>query len=163
MDEALETLVEGLYLSLETAPYHVFLGVSEDAGGDELRKAFHVRAQQLHPDQYFNLEDEELKQQIYLVYKRITEAYRVLGDPALRKTYEQQRKDGKIRLEQTSRAPEGPKRPDAVVGDKAKKYYTHALDCERRGDKNGAKMNFKLALQMDPESEVIKAKLEKYK
>jgi DnaJ-class molecular chaperone len=169
MDDELKdvrSIVAALHAGLETQPYHVFLGVEESAAGDELRLAFHARAQLLHPDRFYDLEDTELKGRIYAVYKRITEAYRVLGDPEQRRRYESQR--GKatnvVRLEAGDRGQAGPKRPeDAITNPKAKKYFQLALDAERRGDVKGAKLNLQLALQMDPANPVLKERLEKLK
>lgn len=161
----LRLIVDELHAGLDRHPYHVFLGVSETATGDELRTAFHARAALLHPDRFFELEDAALRDRIYAVYKRVTEAYRVLGDPESRRQYEAQRKQGKVRLEAGERKT-GPvlRRPeDAVTHPMAKKYYTLALEAERRGDAKGAKLNFQLALQMEPGNPVLKEKLEKYK
>src|SRR5688500_16236611 len=99
----LKLVVEELYNGLETYQYHVFLGVDPDLRGDALRNAFHRRATQFHPDQYYSLPDQELRQKIYAVYKRITEAYRVLSDPETRRRWDQQRARGALRLENTGR------------------------------------------------------------
>jgi DnaJ-class molecular chaperone len=157
-------IVDELHAGLDTLAYHVFLGVLESASGDELRQAFHARARLLHPDRWYELEDQALRERIYAVYKRVTEAYRVLGDPEARRQYEAQRAAGKVRLDKTDRGSAGPRRPeDAVTSPQAKKYYLMALDAERRGDARGAKLNFQLALQMEPGNAVLKEKLEKYK
>ncbi len=157
-------IVDELHAGLATVPYHVFLGVTERADGDDLRTAFHARAQLLHPDQFFELEDTELKQRIYDVYKRVTEAYRVLGDPEARRHYELQRQAGGVRLDKTSRNVPTFKRPeDAVTHPAAKKYFALAVEAERRGDKKGALFNFKLALQMEPANQVLKERIDKLK
>jgi curved DNA-binding protein CbpA len=157
-------IADELYAGLDSMPYHVFLGVSEDARGDELRAAFHARAQLLHPDQYYQLDDNELKKRIYKVYMRITEAYRVLSDPHDRKYYEEQRRFGAIRIDQTTRPVSLVKRPeDAILNPQAKKYFLLAVEAERRGDHKGARLNLQLASQMDPTNTVIKERLEKLK
>jgi DnaJ-class molecular chaperone len=167
MDDELKdvrSIVASLHAGLDTQPYHVFLGVDESASGDSLRTAFHARAQLLHPDRFYDLEDQELKGRIYAVYKRITEAYRVLGDPEQRRRYESQRGKGSVRLEAGDRGQAGPKRAeDAITNPKAKKYYQLAIDAERRGDVKGAKLNLQLGLQMDPANPVLKERLEKLK
>lgn len=160
----LRLIVDELYAGLDVLPYHVFLGVARDADGDALRAAFHHRAQQFHPDRFYSHSDEELRRRVYAVYKRITEAYRVLGDPEARRQYEEQRKQGAIRLDAKERPAGTLKRPeDAVTDPNARKYYTLALDAERRGDARGAKLNLQLALQLDPKNPLLLEKLEKYK
>jgi DnaJ-class molecular chaperone len=157
-------VVDELYAGLDSAPYHVFLGVLEQAAGDELRTAFHARAQLLHPDQFFELEDAELKARIYAVYKRVTEAYRVLGDPEQRKLYEAQRQTGAVRLDKTTRQVATIRRPeDAITSPQARKYFLLAVETERRGDRKGARLNLQLALQMEPANPVLKEWLEKLK
>jgi curved DNA-binding protein CbpA len=154
-------LLEALHGALESQPYHVFLGVDPECAGDELRSAFHQRAALFHPDRFHAVKDKELRAQVYAVYKRITEAYRVLGDPESRKMYEQQRAQGAIRLDRDRPAP--PKRVEDALSPQAKKYWTMALDSERRGDLKGAKLNLQMALQLEPGSALLKEKLEKLK
>jgi curved DNA-binding protein CbpA len=157
-------VVEELHQGLDTLPYHVFLGVLEHTQGDDLRTAFHARAQLLHPDQFYELDDAELRGKIYAVYKRVTEAYRVLSDPAERKQYESQRQAGGVRLDRTSRTVPTLRRPeDAVTHPQARKYFLLAVEQERRGDRKGARLNLQLALQMDPANPVLKERLEKLK
>ena len=63
MDDELKdvrSIVASLHAALDTQPYHVFLGVEESAAGDALRMACHARAQLLHPDRFYDLEDAEL-------------------------------------------------------------------------------------------------------
>lgn len=160
LDE-LRPLIEELFAGLETLPYHVFLGVSEHAEGDDLRVAFHRRARALHPDRFYGLDDEPLRRKVYAVYKRVAEAYRVLGDPESRRRYEAQRRHGAIRLDPTER-PAGPPRPEDAVEGPARKYYRLALQAERRGDLKSAKLNAQLAWQLAPGNEVLKQMLEKY-
>ena len=158
-------IADELYAGLDTLPYHVVLGVLEHVKGDELRTAFHARAQLLHPDQFYELEDQELKARIYKVYMRITEAYRVLSDPQERAQYEAQRAaEGAIRIDKTTRPVQTVKRPeDAILNPQAKKYFMLAAEAERRGDRKGARLNLQLATQMDPTNPVIKERLEKLK
>ncbi len=165
MDELdqLRLIIDALYAGLATEPYHVFLGVAETCAGDDLRAAFHARAEMLHPDRFHVDGDPELRARVYAVYKRITEAYRVLGDPDTRRQYEEQRKEGAIRFERRERPGAPAKRPEDLLSPGAKKYWGLVLEAERRGDTKGAKLNLQLALQMDPNSDLLKAKMETYK
>lgn len=155
----LRLVVEELWKGLETYQYHVFLGVDADLRGDALQTAFHRRAQQFHPDQYYSLADEALKKKIYAVYKRITEAYRVLSDPDTRRRWDEQRAKGALRLTNTGRFRSW--RPEEGLSEPARKYYALAVDAERRGDLKNFRFNLQLALQFDPESAFLKEKLEK--
>jgi curved DNA-binding protein len=61
--------------------YYEVLGVSRDAGPDELQQAFRRLARANHPDVNKDPEAEER-------FKEINEAYSVLSDPELRKRYD---------------------------------------------------------------------------
>jgi len=63
--------------------YYAILGVSKDAGADQIKKAYRKLAMQYHPDK--NPGKEEWANQ---KFKEINEAYAVLGDPEKRKRYD---------------------------------------------------------------------------
>lgn len=165
LDE-LKLILDELHAGLDVLPYHVYLGVAPDCAGDQLRQAFHHRAQRFHPDRFYSHPSAELRARVYAVYKRITEAYRVLGDAELRRAYEEQRRNAPapvVRLDRAPRRPSGPIRLEETLQPQAKKYYQMALDSERRGDAKGAKLNLQLALQLAPQHPLLLEKMEKYK
>lgn len=62
--------------------YYAVLGVSRDATAEELKKAYRKRALELHPDRNPDRADAEEQ------FKRLTEAYSVLGDADKRERYD---------------------------------------------------------------------------
>lgn len=64
------------------ADHYVTLGVSRDAGQDEIKRAYRRLARQHHPDA--NRDDPETEER----FKEITRAYEVLSDPAKRERYD---------------------------------------------------------------------------
>jgi molecular chaperone DnaJ len=65
-----------------TADYYATLGVSRDAGEQEIKKAFRAKARELHPDT--NPGDPAAEDG----FKELAEAYEVLSDPEKRSIYD---------------------------------------------------------------------------
>ena len=63
--------------------YYEVLGISKDAGADEMKKAYRKLAMELHPDR--NPGNKEAEEQ----FKEAAEAYSVLSDGEKRKVYDQ--------------------------------------------------------------------------
>ena len=70
--------------SMNDKDYYSILGVSSDAGTDDIRKSFQKLARQYHPDINKEAGAEEK-------FKEISEAYAVLSDPDKRKRYDAMR------------------------------------------------------------------------
>lgn len=62
--------------------YYEVLGVSRTAGSDEIKRAYRMRAKELHPDVSTAPDSEAL-------FKELNEAYQVLGDQEKREVYDQ--------------------------------------------------------------------------
>jgi DnaJ-class molecular chaperone len=160
LGEQVRALVEELYGELDRVPYYTLLGISRHARGDAVRNAFYRRAEMLHPDRFYSLDDAALRTKIYEVYKRIAEGYRVLDDPASRTLYDEGLAKGQVRLKREERAGVNLKQPDeGVTNLQAKRFFRLGLDCRRAGDLRGARLNFGLALNMEPQNPVIQAQL----
>ena len=67
--------------------YYAILGVSREAGADDVKKAYRKMALKFHPDKN-KAEDAEER------FKEIAEAYEVLSDQDKRATYDQYGEEG---------------------------------------------------------------------
>jgi DnaJ-class molecular chaperone len=72
----------------QTKDYYDILGVDEDAGQSEIKKAYRSLARKHHPDR--NPDDDRAEER----FKEIQEAYSVLSDEDQRRQYDQRRKFG---------------------------------------------------------------------
>ncbi len=70
------------------ADYYETLGISRDAGPDEVKKAYRKQALKYHPDK--NAGDPEAEKQ----FKEISQAYEVLSDPQKRELYDRYGEEG---------------------------------------------------------------------
>jgi hypothetical protein len=77
-------------------------------------------------------------------------------DHEQRAEYLQALQRGERRLVKKERKREGPKRVEqAIKNPQAKKFFTMALAAERRGDLKTAKLNYKFALDLEPDHPTI--------
>lgn len=150
-------MIAGLLGNLD---YYQILKVDRTAPLPEVKKAFFRESQAYHPDRFYGASDEELKNAVMTVYKRVAEAYAVVKDPELRAKYDQQLANGNRRLDRReASAPAGVQADPKAKNPQAQKYLQLGLMALRKGDLNGAEMNLKFALNFEPGNEGIQKKL----
>src|SRR5271170_1396927 len=71
------------------ADYYEILQISSNADAETIRRVYHVQAQRFHPD---NLDTGNAD-----TFRRISEAYEVLGDPERRASYDQEHRQARRR------------------------------------------------------------------
>lgn len=77
--------------------YYEILGVSREAGSDEIKRTYREQSFILHPDRLQGA-PEGARRRAEAEFKRVNEAYEVLGDPELREEYN---RDYKLRSEKS--------------------------------------------------------------
>jgi DnaJ-class molecular chaperone len=161
MDEDTVIRVVSLFAALDSIDYYTLLGVPRLYDRDELRESYYRFAGQMHPDN-FREQDEELRRQVYAIFKRAAEAYRVLGDPRLKQHYDQGLATGVVRLkmeEATATRPSSPPEP-AFKTLSAKQLWRQACEAEEAGDYKGAKLQLTLVLGHERDNAVVQGKLD---
>lgn len=152
--------IDQIHADLDQYSYYELLNLSTDAAPDAIRAAFHRMALSMHPDRYQTHPDAELRSKLYEIYKRVTEGYKILSDSRTRKEYDQGLAEGQLRLVRTERKKSGVLREEeAIESPQARKFFLLAQTAERRGDFKGARLNYKLALNMAADHPVIQAHL----
>lgn len=147
---------------LDSLSYYQLFRVEPRVGHDELRVAFHDFAESFHPDAHGWRHPNE-QAAIGRIYRRGTEAWRVLGDPVLRARYDDALANGILRPENLvvemnqSRSlapPPNPNAPGARLVDRlknpgARAFVLRAEELLKKGDPKQAKIQLVMAMHMD--------------
>ncbi len=150
-----------LAASLEQLDYYKLLGIPREATADQIKTAYHRVARIYHPDAHRGAEPH-VRDGLHTVFKRMTEAYRVLYDYQRRKQYDAQLSTGgAARMVETKREQKGPRSPDADLKTPAgKRCYLAALQAIKGRDYMNAKLQLQLALTHEgPNSKPVKDKI----
>ncbi len=134
---------------IDRLSYYDFLAIPPTTDYIAIRDAFYERAQRFHPDRFVAMEAATVKKAVYAVYKRMTEAYKVLTDPQLRATYDAVLAEGHARLSSEARS----RRLDAderqVSNPFARIYLRSGQQKFDAGDLNGAWIDCELGLSLE--------------
>jgi tetratricopeptide (TPR) repeat protein len=77
-DTVFEDRIEKLYADIKSMDYYGILGVDRNATMDDIRRAYHRRAREFHPDRYLHVESDVLKEKLNVIFSYVNEAYRGL-------------------------------------------------------------------------------------
>jgi DnaJ-class molecular chaperone len=142
--------VTTLAASLDDIDYYRLLGVARESSADDIKRAYHKAAGIYHPDAH-RLANEQVRSCLNMIFKRMSEAYRVLNDHSRRRQYDGQlAKGGTQRLVDTKREKGGPKSPDAELKTPAgKRCFMEALKFMKQKNYVQAKLQLQLALNYE--------------
>ena len=160
--------VEILASTIDSLDYFQIFQLAPGAVPRDIKNAYYRESRLYHPDRFHQLPDEELKERINRIFKRITEAYVVLRDDAKRTKYATDmasaERDKKLRYTEASEAEQKAEQRKAVeeqIGTTPK-----GRDCYRLGIKDfdakrfdAAMRQFKMALMYEPANAKYKEKL----
>ncbi|MAQ17571.1 MAG: hypothetical protein CMN30_22585 [Sandaracinus sp.] len=142
---------------LDELSYYDLLGVDRDAGVDAVRQAFHAFARRYHPDNH--TDDPARHRRATAIFRRGTEAYRVLLDRELRTIYDAELAKGEKRL-RAGVERRHPSRIPKPLGPRARNFVAAAEQAQRRGDLPAAILQLRIALQHEPDSDLLRRKLD---
>jgi tetratricopeptide (TPR) repeat protein len=89
IDIATKKRILNAYYGLDGKDYYQTLGVARDADRKLVKSAYFELSKLFHPDSLFGRELGPFKTKMEVVFKRLTEAYEVLGRNARRKEYDE--------------------------------------------------------------------------
>lgn len=140
---------ERLASMLEELDYYAILSLDNGADYLEVRARFHECAQRYHPDRFLAVSFDENRLKIYSVYKRMTEAYRVLSDPELRVAYDEGLRVGATRLDPDIRGRRLTGDARALTSPFARVYLKAAKKKFDAEDWQGATLDAELGLSIE--------------
>jgi curved DNA-binding protein CbpA len=155
--------------ALDELTYYEIFGVRADATADDVQSAFHAFCDTFHPDRHIGRPADE-REALGAVFRRGTEAFQVLSDPALRARYDEQLatapspRPPRISFSPLSRPPSSrsaapPALEDAVRSPSARPFARRAEELVRKGDLRQAKLQLVMANHMDPDNEALESAL----
>jgi curved DNA-binding protein CbpA len=154
-DPKFDATVLKIHDVLDKLDYYRLLGIGSGAGAGDVKKAFYAIAAKFHPDRNRSA-DPKVQQSLYEIFKRLNEAYRVLSDPAKRKTYNEGLAEGKLRLSNESRLGSAPKTPEETIQSReARQFYKQAEEALAKGNLLQAELHIKLAKAREPRNQAI--------
>jgi CheY-like chemotaxis protein len=157
--------VETLYGKLDAVDYFELLELRRPAGPGEIKDAYFKCSMELHPDRFVQLPDEELKRKIYEVYKRMSEAFKVLINSELRSAYEAgldgTERAANLRYLDRGRQLASFEDPTSDAATPAGKRYLHFANlAASEGNLRSTRMYLTLALQCEPQNGALRARLD---
>jgi DnaJ-class molecular chaperone len=151
--------------SLDDMDYYGLLGVPADANVDAIKSGFRAFARRFHPDRFAG--QPEHVAEATSVYRRATEAYRVLTNSDQRRLYDEQRSQGAKRLDPDAvrRSARPVARQSGAPGTveaysaRARPFVVQAEQALRSKNYKQAKLNLQIAVQHEPNNESLRQKL----
>ena len=154
--------------ALDFISYYDLFRAPPSANHDELRTAFHSFAETFHPDGHRWRHPNE-QAAIGRIYRRGTEAWRVLSDPTLRARYDEAVSNGILRPENLIVEMDAPQRslaPPAAGGGRlidklrspgARPFVLRAEELLKSGDPKQAKIQLVMAMHMERGNTALEA------
>jgi curved DNA-binding protein CbpA len=156
-DPAFDDYVHKIHAVLDRLDYYKLLGVDRGARLPAVKKAFFTIAAKFHPDRNRDA-DDRTAQAFYDIFKRLNEAYRVLGDHEKRALYDAGLAEGKMRLVIEERKTAVPKTPEETIKSKeARQFFLSARDALKTGNLMQAELHIMMAKAREPENLAIES------
>jgi curved DNA-binding protein CbpA len=157
---------------LDKIDYFELLGCEHDVTGVDLKARYHALQREYHPDTFFQSPDTELKHAVFLIAKRIAEAYVILRNDEKRAKYTRDiqgpERPSKLRFtdqdEQEVRR-EKQREKEEVLGKtiQGRQLVQKALNALKVNDLAGAARDLQTALLFESGNDSIKNRLAEVK
>lgn len=154
--------------ALDSLSYYDLFRIEPTTHADGVRDAFHVFAETFHPDGHQWRHPTEIAA-IGYIFRRGTEAYRVLSDPQLRVRYDEALAAGILRPENlivesqqgprslSMAPPSAGKASDKIRSPGARPFVLRAEELFKKGDAQQAKLQLVMAMHLDAKNPALEA------
>ncbi len=132
------------YEQMEKQDYYQMLGLSRDFTEAELRKAYRKLVKAYHPDRYYGSTLNDLNEKLEMIFIKVREAYKALGNEAGRSRYDRDLSEGTAKTEQADK----PVDKKVVAADQ----FELGMKAYAEGDFRSAEGSFAWACTFDPDN-----------
>ena len=88
IDDTLQEKILQTFKRADRLNHYELLGVATDAGRTEIRKAYFALSKTFHPDSYYGKRLGSFKAQMEVIFRKVTDAYEVIGRQQKREAYD---------------------------------------------------------------------------
>jgi DNA-binding response OmpR family regulator len=150
--------IDELFDRMDTLSYYQLLDVPFESDRATIQGAFHQRSLLYHPDRHGRLKSEipHAFEKVNTIYKRLSEAYRVLGNASQRHEYNVGlRRSGTLRYDVEARRRREEKNMELATTPDGRARVLKAYECRTFGDLEGAQKWLGEALRLEPQNLAI--------
>lgn len=157
LEERKKIEINSIARLIDELDYFQILKVNQNASPEEIKEAYFRESRQYHPDKFYN-EAPDLARKVTTIFKRITEAYKILSDPETRTVYTKSisSADRLKNLRYIHGVQGGMPKEDEGQTPMGRKYFQMGKVAFNNMDYKGARINFQLAAKMEPKNETFK-------
>jgi curved DNA-binding protein CbpA len=157
---------------MDRMDYFEILGCSHAATLPDIKNRYHALQREYHPDTFFESPDTDLKAAVFVIAKRVTEAYVILRNDAKKKKYttditgpdrESRLRFTEVTEQELKREQRKEKEEELGKTQQGRDLVVKALEAAKAGDLKGARRDLQTALLFEGDSPSIKAHLEDVK
>ena len=154
---------------MDRMDYFEILGCKHGATLVEIKKRYHALQREYHPDTFFESPDTDLKASVFVIAKRVTEAYVILRNDAKKRKYIEDitgpEREGRLRFtedteQELRREQRKEKEEELGKTPQGRRLVEKALEAAKAGDLKGARRDLQTALLFEKDNPTIKAHLD---
>ena len=142
---------------LDELDYYEILKVERGSALSRIRSGYHKQSRMFHPDRYLRCNDDDLRNNVNTIAKRIKESYAVLRHPVKRTQYNQvlgrgENGQGLRFTQKTARTAQRVREEEFGKTPKGREFFQTAEEEKKKGNIEAAVRNIKMALAYESDN-----------